>query len=199
MRGMWGNGNFERVYQTFADQFSPEGSGFVYRKSMKGAPIAVTMDERDAFIGQFRKHVRFTSWAMMIGFLLVLGLLVAVGAESESELYQIEMYAGIGVVCAIYMFMFFWVWNAPSRALARRAVLGNALTKAEARKLALSRMTYGQLAGAVALALFLVWKASEGGDLMHGWGIASLVFAGGMTCLAAVQAFRKWRMERRGE
>ena len=50
---MFNNLHFDRVRQLFADQFEPEGTGFLYRKSIKGAPIRVTAVERDRFVAAF--------------------------------------------------------------------------------------------------------------------------------------------------
>ncbi len=55
-------GNFDRVRQMFADQFEPDAQGFVYRKSMKGAPIRVSAVERDRYIATFNRYTRYASW-----------------------------------------------------------------------------------------------------------------------------------------
>lgn len=193
---MFGNRHFDRVYQIFADQFAEDGAGFIYRKSMKGAPIHVTAEERDSFVAAFRRHMRYTFWGMVVGIVLVAGMLVVLESDDRAPLNMPTSYVGIGVVCAAYLAAYMWSWNAPARALEHRPLAGNALTRDEARMMALSRMTYRQLGFACVAALLLVWNVSARNDVLHGWGRLWLVFAAGIAVAAAVQAVRKWRMER---
>jgi hypothetical protein len=64
------------------------------------------------------------------------------------------------------------------------------------RRLALARVSYGQLVISVLFALVMLWSESLKAGVLHGWGLFRLVFAVAITVAAAFQAFRKWRSER---
>lgn len=68
---------------------------------------------------------------------------------------------------------------------------GDALTREEARRLAIARTSYKQLGIGAAAAVFLVWQASAKYDVLHGWGILWLVFASFMIVATAFQALQK--------
>lgn len=192
---MFGNSHFERVHALFADQFEPDGADFLYRKSMKGAPVRVRAAERDAFIADFRRAYRYAFWAVMAGTILVIVLLALFVPDPDSAEGKIGMFGALGLVVAAFLAMHYWFWAAPARALERRPVLGQPRSRDEMRKLALARLSYGQLAAAAGIALVMLWNASAG-DGLHGWDVFWLIFAGVMVAGAAFQAFRKWRSER---
>jgi hypothetical protein len=64
------------------------------------------------------------------------------------------------------------------------------------RKLALSRIGYGQLAATAFAGLLLPFGVSGRHDVLAGWGRLWLVMGVLMVALAGVQAFRKWNFER---
>jgi len=70
---------------------------------------------------------------------------------------------------------------------------GAALSKAEARALAFSKITYSQLALAALMGAGLVWRKSGETDVFHGWGMVWLIFGGGLIGLCGIQAIRKLR------
>ncbi len=63
---MFRNRNLDRVRDLFADQFEPSGDGFLYRKSMKGAPIPVSRDERERFDADFHRRLRKLMWFVTV-------------------------------------------------------------------------------------------------------------------------------------
>ena len=62
---MFGSSNFDRVEQLFADQFTSDAHGYVYRKSQKGAQFWVSEAERDDFIATFNRRLRYSTWSIV--------------------------------------------------------------------------------------------------------------------------------------
>jgi hypothetical protein len=187
------NSHYDRVRQTFADQFEGDPPGFIYRKGQKGPPIRVSAIERDELIGTFNKRLRYATWSIVaatVALILVLAWLIP---DADSSTAKVAIWVGIGAILLPFMVTFYWAWNAPSRDLQRRSPEGTALTKEEARALAFSKITYGQLALAAAMGAGLAWRMSLETDILHGWGLVWPIFGGGLIALAGVQAVRKFR------
>lgn len=191
---MFYNSHFDRVRQLFAEQFSGDSRGFVYRKGQKGAPIRLSEIERDEFVAAFNKRIRYASWSLIPATVGLILLLVWLVPDTDSAAGQMATWVGIAAILVPFMAIYYWAWNAPSRELERRTPAGAALTKEEARTLALSKITYGHLMLAALMGLGLVWKTSTKTDVFHGWGVAWLVFGGALIVLAGLQAIRKWRL-----
>lgn len=193
---MFRNRHFDQVKQLFADQFTPDGADFIYRKSFKGAPIRVNSSEREDFIAAFNRQLRFASWGILFGTLLLIGLLVMLVPEgSNSTIGQMGIYIGIGVIVAIFFAAYRWAWNAPVRALQRRPVVGQPLSRTEVKRMMLDRMTYGQLGIGVLAIGALLLKVSAKHDLLSSWNRLWLLLAALGLAGFGVQAFRKWRMD----
>lgn len=189
---MFRNAHFDRLRQTFADQFTSDEHGLIYRKYQKGVPIRVSEAERDSFVATFNKRIRYATWSIFpatVGLILLLAWLIP---DADSAVDQLAVWVGIAVILAPFLTMFYWAWNAPSRQLERRTPAGAALTKKEARELAFSKITYGQLALVPLGALALIWKISTRTDVFHGPGVFWLVAGAALILMAGVQAFRKW-------
>jgi drug/metabolite transporter (DMT)-like permease len=194
---MFGNSHFDRVKQMFADQFEPDGTDFIYRKSMKGAPIRVSSSERDGFISTFNRRLRYAAWGILPATLILIALLVvfAPSSDPDSASSQVLIYAGIAAIIAVFMWAYYWAWNGPARDLERRPTLGEARSRAEVRRIMLGKMTYGQLGiGALAI-VALLFKVSGKHDLFSGWNRLWLVGAALGFAGIAFQAFRKWRFD----
>ena len=191
------NSHFERVRQIFADQFEPDGSDFLYRKSMKGGPVRVSRSERDAFISTFNRRLRYSTWSILPATLLLIGLLVVLAPDSDTPSAKVATYLGIGLILVPFLAGYYWAWNAPARELERRPLAGEAYSREEVRKRALGKITYGQLALVPLMAVAMLWKVSAKNDVLHGWGRLWLLAAVALILLAAVQASRKWLFERR--
>lgn len=193
---MFSNPHFDRVRQMFADQFEPDGSGFLYRKGMKGPAIRVSEAERDEFIAVFNKRLRYSMWSIVPATVILILLLVWLVPDVDSTAGHVAMWIGIAAILAPFMAGYYWAWTAPARDLVRRPQEGAALSEEEVRHLKFSKMTYGQLGFAVLAAVALVWKVSADTDVLHGWGMLWLIFAGLLIAGAGIQAFRKWHYER---
>jgi O-antigen/teichoic acid export membrane protein len=194
---MFGNAHLDRVRQAFADQFSSDGHSFIYRRYQKGVPVRVSKLERDGFVAAFNKRIRYAMWSIVPATVGLILLLVWLIPDSDSPAAQIAMWGGIAAILLPFMMIFHWAWGAPSRELGSRTPEGLALSKEEARTLAFSKITYGQLALAALMGVGLVWKMSTKIDVFHGSGLVWLVFGGALVLLAGVQAIRKWRFSRR--
>jgi uncharacterized integral membrane protein len=193
---MFSNPHFDRVRQVFADQFQPDGGGFLYRKSMKGAPIRVSEAERDDFVKAYNRRLRYLMWAILPATLILILLLVWLVPDTDSADSKVATWVGLAATIALFGMVHHWAWNAPARELERRPQEGAALSKDKARQLMFSRISYGQLGFAPLAGVALVWRASADTDVLHGWGLLWLIFAGLVIAAAAIQALRKWRYER---
>lgn len=191
---MFGNAHLDRLRQAFADQFADDGRDFIYRKYQKGVPVRVSKLERDEFVATFNKRIRYAMWSIVpatVGLILLLVWLAP--NDDDSPAAQFAMWGGIATILLPFMAIFHWAWGAPSRELERRPPEGAALTREEARALAFSKITYGQLALAALMGMGLIWKMSTKVDVFHGSGLIWLVFGAALVVLAGVQTLRKWR------
>jgi hypothetical protein len=84
--GMFSNPHVDRVRQLFADQFSEDARGVVYRKGQKDATIRVSEIDRDEFITMFNKRIHYAAWSIVpatFGLILLLVWLIP-DADSPS-------------------------------------------------------------------------------------------------------------------
>lgn len=196
---MFGNAHLDRLRQAFADQFSVGEHGLFYRKYQKGAPIRLSKAERDGFVAAFNRRIRYATWSIFPATVGLILLLVWLTPGADSPVAQVAMWGGIAGILLLFMVIYYWAWNAPSRELERRNPEGPALTKEEARALAFSKITYGQLSLAALMGLGLIWKMSTKIDVFHGWGVVWLAVGAAVVVLAGVQAIRKWRFNQQRE
>ncbi len=190
---MFGNSSFDRIRQIFADQFASDAHGCTYRKGQKGARFRVSEAERDHFIATFNKRIRYVNWSIVPATITLILLLVWLHPERDSSEENLTIWIGFGAILLPILAIYYWSWNAPARELKDRMPESAALIKSEARALAFSKITYGQLGLAAVMGIGLVWKKSRETDVLHGWGIIWLLMGGGLVLLSAVQIFRKWR------
>lgn len=194
---MFGNSHFDSVRQIFADQFTGDAEGYVYRKGQKGEPFRVSEAERDAFIASFNRRIRYSSWSILPATIILILALAWLIPDSDSVEANVAIWIGLGAILLPFLAVYQWSWNAPVRELQGRTPEGVPLTKYEARALVFSEITYGQLALGAAMGVGLVWKQSSETDVLHGWGVIWLLIGGGLILLSAVQIFRKWRFHQR--
>ena len=88
-------GTWDRVRQTFADQFEQDGTNFVYRRSQKGVAINVTAQERGKFIDKFGRDLRRAKWLIYGGLTITLGVAVGFTLLMGSDLSQIVIFIGV--------------------------------------------------------------------------------------------------------
>lgn len=190
---MFGNSSFDHVRQIFADQFTRDAHGYVYRKSQKGAQFRISKVERDDFIATFNRRIRYSNVAMVAATVLLILLLAWQISDSESYEATIALWIGLGAIIVPFVAFYYWSWNAPARELQCRTPVSAALNANEARALGFSKISYGQLGLAAVMGVGLVWKQSLKTDVLHGWGLIWLIAGVSLVLLAAVQTFRKWR------
>jgi hypothetical protein len=192
---MLGNQGFERVRQMFADQFEPDGKDYIYRKHMKGAPIQVSTSERNRYIASFNTYIKYGSWSI-IGGTIILGVSLAFYAvETATDLSDIALYVGLGSITVAFMVGYYWAWNLPVRELRGRGTVGEARSRAEIKRLFLAKLTYSQIAAGAGTAVLLLIKVVWKEDSLSGWNLVWLILAAIILVMAAVQAFRKWRFD----
>jgi hypothetical protein len=71
-----GKDHWAQSRQLFEDQFESSGENYLYRHSMKGAPIHVTAEERQRFIDDYARRLRYSSRITIIGLLIVVSAAV---------------------------------------------------------------------------------------------------------------------------
>ncbi|NTS63792.1 hypothetical protein HRV97_01285 [Sphingomonas sp. HHU CXW] len=190
---MFGSDHSKRLIDLFAAQFTPEGSGFLYRRNQVGAGYLVSVAERDAFVAAHRREWRRIFWAAILGVVVVVGAMVALFEEPHKGVTIAATIVLIGFLTLLHL----WAWRRPERALALRVPSLPALDRGAARRKNLSQVTWGNLALSPVFALVLGSRA-WGDDGVHGWSALWLVAAVGLMGMSAVQAWRKWRVERVG-
>ncbi|MGN7161789.1 hypothetical protein [Sphingomonas sp. SAFR-052] len=194
---MFGNDHLDRVQQSFADQFSDAGHDFIYRKSQKGPPIRVTRQERDLFVAQFGKTIRYTMWAVIpatFGLILLLAWLTP-SADSPSADYGV--WIGVAAILLPLVTIMLVAWTAPSRHLRDRTPEGSPLSRGEARELAFSKISYLQLAGGVVVGILFASEFVTASEPLEGHQLIKAVFGTLLLPLAVVQTVRKWLESRR--
>jgi hypothetical protein len=183
------------VRQQFEDQFEREGDAFLYRRNLRYAPVRVTAGEREAFVEDFARAMRRLQWATIAGLILLTLGLAAFLTWQDREFSALPLYVGLGVIVVLNMLLWYRAWKAPSRTLERRPTLGAPRSRAETGRLMLQRVSWGQLLMSFLLAPFAAFRFLE--ESASGWKWFWLTMAVFFVIIVPVQAWRKWRLERR--
>jgi hypothetical protein len=187
------NEHLERVNQMFADQFESNGDGFLYRRSMKDAPIQVSSAEQGQFLSDFKNSYRKVFWIAVASLVSCVMSYIIWATFNDIEISNIELYSGLAIYLAGFVIVHRRVWNAPARFLERRPAIGRQRTRAEVITAMIERTTWGQLGlGAVGMVVLLLEVASKD-DLLRGWNRLWLVSAGLVFSALVIQVYRKWR------
>lgn len=189
---------FDRLSQTFADQFETEGGRVLYRRSLKGAPVEVSPEERDRLIAGFGRTLGWMHLGLIVATVVVLLALAAITIARGRDMGPVAIFAAVGVLVAMFMVGWWWAWNSPARLVAGRPTLGAPRTRDEMRRIGLKRIGWGQLGTVAAAGAVALWRIDWSRDLWRGWNALWLVLAAGAAVAVAVQAFRKWREESPG-
>ncbi|MES2120230.1 MAG: tetratricopeptide repeat protein [Pseudomonadota bacterium] len=192
--GLGGSGG-DQTRNLFAEQFTPAGTHFIYRKSQKGQAYSVTAEERDCFIAEFDRSLTRSAWIIGGGTMLVIGLMIAASLQWGGDLSRGAMFAAMFAVIIPYMVYFRWIWAAPARQLAGRTPVAGELTAEQVGQLKFSRLQYSQLAMVAFAGLVMAGSAFLRGGPPKGWDLIWPAGGIGLFLLGAVQAFRKWRFE----
>ena len=177
----------------FAEQFTPHGSGFLYRRDHTGAGYAISVAERDAFVAAYARAWRVCFWAITSGVVVLIGVTVVLFDEPS----MVVTVSGTGALIALFTWLHLRSWRRPERELARRMPSLPALDRQAARREKLSRIGWGNLALVPIFAAMLAMRGWRDGGV-HGWDALWIVAGAALIVLCAVQAVRKWRVERAG-
>jgi len=180
----------------FADQFEPDGDGFLYRKSGRGAPIRVTAAERDQFIDDFNRRFRYMVWGSAGATMAAIVLLLAFEAELTPIFngYEIVIAPVLGVLVILIANQ--KVYGAPARELEHRHPVGFERSRDEVRRRALAKVNWAFLAVTAmgGVVYFASHVPKSGFD--SGWG--AMWIAGAVFYFVAMigAAYWKWRYGR---
>ncbi|MES2097130.1 MAG: hypothetical protein V4459_10260 [Pseudomonadota bacterium] len=185
------HGSMARVRENFALQFTPDGLGYLYRRSGRGPAIRVMAEERDQMVAEFNRGLLALFWVFLFATILLLlsfelwpDLLPPVLGSSQQGVVAVLVLAG---------FMIGW-WRLTTiaeRQVGHRTPVAPGLTRAEQHRFNLARLGWGVLAlgGATTLTLIAVTLRQPG---PVEWGY----IAGGIvgTLFFAALGWIKWRL-----
>jgi hypothetical protein len=182
----------------FERQFSDEGGILVYRRYGKGTAYRVSEAQREEMTAQYLRDFR-KSYLIMIALIwFVLGLsvvfLVASNTEPDDDTFWI-------IAPPLVLVTIWYVWRnrrdtlRPERELSRSTPVGPALSRVDAKRKALSQVSYGKLASAPFLGALGVLVMAKHFDPWTGFSRLVWLFPAAITTLAGVQAYRKFRFE----
>jgi len=187
--------NTNRLRRMFADQFEPDGKGFLYRKFMKSASIQVSAAERDRYVAEFDRFLKYQYWGLVGSTVVLVIGAVAYATATGVDLPVVTLYVGLGVIPVASMAVYYWAWHSPARELRDRGTVGEARSREEMRRLFLARLTYGRLIIAAGIAAVLLLVAYARGNMFSGWTLLLTGYAVVVLIAVAVQASRKWRFK----
>lgn len=194
---MLGNPYLDRVRESFAEQFEPDGSGFLYRESMRGAAIPVTRAERDGFVAAFNRRLRYAAWAMVPTTFVPLILMIVLLPGPDDDIVSVVIGGSLGVGILLFLVVHRWAYKAPIRELGARPTATAPRSREDMRRRMFAKMSYGQLSFAAVGGPLLVWKVSLQYDVWRGWGLLWPAFAAMIVVTAIIMALCKWRFERK--
>ena len=186
----------DRMREDFEAQFEPLDDGrFLYRRNQRGEPVPVSAQERDDFVRQYVRSIRFVLAGMTGALLLFTAVLIWVSVAAGSDLPEVPMYVGLIAITAVAVGLMYWMKGAPARSLQGRRSIGRERSREEMRAIHFQKIGYGRLAGAAALGALLIVTRSAREDTFSGWHVIWPILGGFLMLLAGVQAVRKWLFE----
>jgi hypothetical protein len=190
-------GNFDRMRQMFAEQFQLNSQGYLYRKSSRGAPIQVTAAERDRYIVTYNRNTRIVAWGLGAAVIALLLSASFYSIAAGDQFSPVGIYLSVAAITALLVAAHFWSWNQPERELRSRGSTGQALSRAQVRRLFLEKVTYGQIGLAACAGIALLLEAPAGSDGLPGGHILPTVLSVILFIGCAITALRKWRLNSR--
>jgi len=176
----------------FAAQFVPDGDGYLFRKAWKGAAIPVDAAERDDFVSAFSRALLLQLFGLVAGLAAVVILPIEF-AFARGPLTVVWVVVGATALTVVLVLGFCAAWEAPSRALAGRAAVLPALSKAEARRAGWANLSWAQIGFYLFWALFLASRGLNRTSTIAPWiwfSMAAILLLG-----SAVIAFQKMRVK----
>ena len=133
-------------------------------------------------------------WGVVAGVIVLVGAMVALFDQPDGRV----TIAGTMALGGFAVWLHLRSWRRPERELARRLPSFPALDRTAARREKLSRVTWGNLALGPVFAVVLASRAWGDGGGVQGWTALWIAAGVALVVVSAVQAWRKWRMERLG-
>ncbi len=190
---MFAEVHLARLKQAFAGQFTPDGAGFVYRQGRRGPGIRVSAAERAEFVAAFDRALVRLGWAAFFAAVVAFGALEVFHPDLPAPLYGRGEPIAIILLAVTFMAMWWWIRNAPMRALARRATIDQGISGEDFRRAALVAMPWSMpaLAGLfmVGLIVRVAWLPDPLAPAR--WGYYAFAVAG--LAAMALLAWVKWR------
>lgn len=192
-----------RPIDIFDRQFTEENGRLFFRCYGKGPAYAVTETQRNEWRKQFK---RGQMWLMtgLIGTMLIAVMVIVLATADTGKLSNGAMIWAT-LVCMVPLFAISLVINrrlfsVPERELeGQQLQVAPALDRKQARATFLQRITYKHLAGIAGLSCILPLRMSGDVDEFHGYGRLVWLFPALIILLAAMQAYRKYRLERQSD
>ena len=186
-----------RVKQAFAAQFTPDRDGHIYRRGQRGPGIRVTAAERDRFVENFDRGVIRLAWCLVLAATLLLGALALFSIELPWPLSGHEEGVAMILLIASFMLAWWWIRNAPVRALERRATIDQGVRGADYRRAMLVAMPWSipVIAALFQVALIVRVAVFEHDPFGRQQWSYYAVAAVGLTGMAVIAWF-KWRASR---
>ena len=186
-----------RVKQAFAAQFTPDRDGHIYRRGQRGPGIRVTAAERDRFVENFDRGVIRLAWCLVLAATLLLGALALFSIELPWPLSGHEEGVAMILLIASFMLAWWWIRNAPVRALERRATIDQGVPGTDYRRAMLVAMPWSipVIAALFQVALIVRVAVFEPDPFGRQQWSYYAVAAVGLTGMAVI-AWVKWRASR---
>jgi hypothetical protein len=179
------------VNKEFFHRFEPDGDDYLFRRKLTAPGYRVAAAERDRMVAQFNR--RFT-WLSLMGpilLLLVLAAATRVFGRYGAGWQKLAILATFAIWLGLYGVLFYRIWSAPVRAVRGQAPVDQGRSKMHAQRLALIRLTWGQLAGAAIAVPVMLLTVGAKVNLLVGWNRLWLVLAAALAAGIAVQAVQK--------
>lgn len=152
----------EHMEEIFLRQFDQEGDRILYRKHGRGAPIPVSLEERESFRAQYRQaSVRMIWSAVLLTLIAIaLGMVIAPEFLDEGPGIMIITLSAVGAISVLSIRNS----TAPARALERRSPVGNELTAEEWQSKHFAATSWPLLGSIFALSTIVcVWLGTRSG------------------------------------
>ena len=189
----FGHDHWAHNKQMFEDQFELDGDQFLYRRDQRGPPIRVSSTEKDRFVADYARRLKYSTRALIVCMLLLTALVVTYSMKNDSEPSSVVIYVGMGAMAVALISYTFWASAAPARELAGRMPVGRGRTRDEMKRVMIGRLTYGQIGVLAVAALFFPSIYNDGTGYLSGWNALWTAMGGAMLVIAAFAAIRKWR------
>ena len=190
------------LVEAFERQFGEEGGLLVYRRDGTGTAYRVTQAQRATMIAAYLSDVRKNSrimyaviWLVLLG--SVVGMLGS-GLEPGTAWSWVIIGAPLVLLTAWFVWANRQAMGRPELQLARtQPVLAAPLSGQDKRRKVLSQVSYGQLALSAMAGFVIVLLGADYFDIWAGWGRLVWIVPAAFIALAATQAYRKFRSEKR--